>query len=160
MDSPVWRNAVNANCLLGCPAVAGGLGYLWKCTRKFSGDRHCRWSQACRCWSVDPSRKLRRFESFTCHHALRGRLTCGTQVRGSPHVPVGYPKHAVDESVITAVGRRPVTCVRHRAGRTRPHADLWRRREWGCNGGGLSHRVQARAPLLKCGDPGRGFPFR
>src|SRR5665647_2668304 len=27
-----------------------------------------RWSRACRPWSVNPSRKLRRFESFTCHH--------------------------------------------------------------------------------------------
>ena len=26
-----------------------------------------RWSRACRRWTVNPSRKLRRFESFTCH---------------------------------------------------------------------------------------------
>src|ERR1019366_2402402 len=26
------------------------------------------WSRACGRWSVNPSRKLRRFESFTCHH--------------------------------------------------------------------------------------------
>src|ERR1039458_3759101 len=36
--------------------------------RKFVGDRHRRWSRACGRWSVNPSRKLRRFESFTCHH--------------------------------------------------------------------------------------------
>ena len=33
-------------------------------------------------WTVNPSRKLRRFESFTCHHVLKGPLTCGNVVRG------------------------------------------------------------------------------
>jgi hypothetical protein len=44
------------------PAVCG------KYARKLCGERHCRWPQACRRWTVNPSRKLRRFESFTCHH--------------------------------------------------------------------------------------------
>src|SRR5450631_1004481 len=34
-------------------------------------------------WTVNPSRKLRRFESFTCHHVPRGPLTCGNAGRGS-----------------------------------------------------------------------------
>jgi len=52
-----------------CPAAVG-------CRRVSVGNAHVscrwkgrfRWSRACRRWSVNPSRKLRRFESFTCHH--------------------------------------------------------------------------------------------
>jgi hypothetical protein len=49
--------------------------YAWKLllVRRF------RWSQACSLGTVNPSRKLRRFESFTCHHVL----PCGPAVIGS-----------------------------------------------------------------------------
>src|SRR5664280_1712664 len=36
--------------------------------RKLLWARRCGWSQAWRLGTVNPSRKLRRFESFTCHH--------------------------------------------------------------------------------------------
>jgi hypothetical protein len=36
--------------------------------RKLLWDRRFRWSACCRPCTVNPSRKLRRFESFTCHH--------------------------------------------------------------------------------------------
>jgi hypothetical protein len=45
--------------------------------RKLLWVRRFRWSQACSLGTVNPSRKLRRFESFTCHHVLRGPLTSG-----------------------------------------------------------------------------------
>src|ERR1019366_5582229 len=32
--------------------------------------------------TVYPSRKLRRFESFTCHHVMKGLLTCGNAGQG------------------------------------------------------------------------------
>ena len=35
--------------------------------RKLLRVRRFRWSRPCRPWTVNPSRKLRRFESFTCH---------------------------------------------------------------------------------------------
>jgi hypothetical protein len=65
----VARSSERANCSLGCPAAVG-------CSRLSAGnthgsllvDRHCGWSRPCRPWTVNPSRKLRRFESFTCHH--------------------------------------------------------------------------------------------
>jgi len=46
------------------------------------GDRHFCWSWPCRPWSVNPSRKLRRFESFTCHHVLEGPLISGNAGQG------------------------------------------------------------------------------
>ena len=77
------RDVVNANCSRRCPAVVG-------CHRLSVGNAHVscrwkgrfRWSRACRRWTVNPSRKLRRFESFTCHHVLKGPLTCGNAGRG------------------------------------------------------------------------------
>src|ERR1039458_8059063 len=36
--------------------------------RKLLPVRRFRWSRACNPGTVNPSRKLRRFESFTCHH--------------------------------------------------------------------------------------------
>jgi len=45
--------------------------------RKLLRVRRFRWSQACSLGTVNPSRKLRTFESFTCHHVLKGPLTCG-----------------------------------------------------------------------------------
>ena len=47
-------------------------------------------------WTVNPPRELRRFESFTCHHVLKGPLTCGNAVRG-PFVVSGCdrPRPAV-----------------------------------------------------------------
>ena len=57
--------------LTGCPAVVGCSRLSVGNTRGSCwGDRHSRWSQACRRWTVNPWRKLRRFESFTCHHVL------------------------------------------------------------------------------------------
>ena len=72
---------MKANCSLGCPAVVG-------CSRRSGGnthgsllaDRHCRCSRACRRWSVNPSRKLRRFESFTGHHVIRGSARNSAQL--------------------------------------------------------------------------------
>ena len=49
--------------VVGCRRVSVGNAHVscrWK--------GRFRWSRACRRWSVNPSRKLRRFESFTCHH--------------------------------------------------------------------------------------------
>ena len=71
-----------------CPVVVG-------CGRVSVGNAHVscrwkgrfRWSRACRSWSVNPSRKLRRFESFTCHHVLKGPLTCGNAGREPFHIP-------------------------------------------------------------------------
>jgi len=45
-------------------------------------DGHFRWSQPCRPRTVNPSRKLRRFESFTCHHVLKRLLTSGNAGEG------------------------------------------------------------------------------
>ena len=50
--------------------------------RKLLRVRRFCWSQACSLGTVNPSRKLRRFESFTCHHVLRGPLTCGNASQG------------------------------------------------------------------------------
>ena len=109
--------------------------------------RHFCWSQAYCRWAVNPSRKLRRFESFTCHHVREGPLTCGNAGRGPSRVPGGGIQNGLDESTISALGRRAVTCAnvegeragstsagnapvssgpRRRAGRTRPGADLRR----------------------------------
>ena len=38
-------------------------------------NRHFGWSQPCRLEAVNPSPKLRRFESFTCHRVHKGPLT-------------------------------------------------------------------------------------
>ncbi len=54
------------------------------------GTGHSRRSQACRRWSVNPSRKLRRFGSnpFTCHHVLGPQLgRVVTEVRRPPDFP-------------------------------------------------------------------------
>ena len=85
----VARSSERANCSLGCPAVVG-------CSRLSVGnthgsvlvDRHRRCSPACRSWTVNPSRKLRRFESFTCHHVLE--RASDLRKRGS-EVLVVYP---------------------------------------------------------------------
>src|SRR5664280_2898794 len=50
--------------------------------RKLLWARRCGWSQAWRLGTVNPSRKLRRFESFTCHHVLKGPLSCGNAGQG------------------------------------------------------------------------------
>src|SRR5450759_3802030 len=63
------RSSKTPQVLSGCPVVADY-------HRLFVGNAHVscrwkgrfRWSARCRPWSVNPSRKLRRFESFTCHH--------------------------------------------------------------------------------------------
>jgi hypothetical protein len=56
------------------PAICG------EYARKLSGDRYCRWSQACRRWSVNPSQELRSFES--CRAAMPTSLTwCSTSQR-------------------------------------------------------------------------------
>src|ERR1035437_6623424 len=116
-----------------------------ECARKLLGKWRFAWSGACRPWTVNPSRKLRRFESFTCHHVLKGPLTCGNAGRGPLLVPGGGIESGSFLAIFTALGGRPVTCAnveerkggvgvraeyvrkfgpRRRAGRTRPHADL------------------------------------
>ena len=40
------------------------------------------WSARRADWTINPSRKLRRFESFTCHHVRKEPLICGDVVRG------------------------------------------------------------------------------
>jgi hypothetical protein len=89
----VVARRVNANCSLRCPVVVGcGRLSVGNTHASCWGTGHSRWSQACRPWSVNPSRKLRRFESFTCHHVLRGPLTCGNAGWGpSSCTPWGYP---------------------------------------------------------------------
>src|SRR5664279_1498158 len=73
-------------------------------------DPHFRWSHACSLGTVNPSRKLRRFESFTCHHVLRGPLTCGNAGWGPCRVPPGGGiQDTVRKSVVTAICRKLVT---------------------------------------------------
>ena len=50
--------------------------------RKLLRARRLRWSQPCNQWTVNPSRKLRRFESFTCHHVHKWPLTSGDVGQG------------------------------------------------------------------------------
>jgi hypothetical protein len=49
--------------VLGCSRLSVGNTH-----GSCSGERHFSCSQACNLGTVNPSRKLRRFESFTCHH--------------------------------------------------------------------------------------------
>ena len=94
----VARSSERANCSLGCPAAVG-------CSRLSAGnthgsllvDRHCGWSRPCRPWTVNPSRKLRRFESFTYHHVL----PCGPAVVGS-----NLPTTAVREEYVRKLPQR------------------------------------------------------
>jgi hypothetical protein len=77
----LWCDVVDANCSLGVsgcrrlsPAICG------ECARKLLGDRYCRWSQACRPWSVNPSQEFRSFES--CRAAMPTSLAwCSTSQR-------------------------------------------------------------------------------
>src|SRR5450759_5137327 len=87
------------------PAVCG------ECARKLLWERRFRWSARCRPWSVNPSRKLRRFESFTCHHVLKGPLTCGNAGRGPLLVRGGGIESGSFLAIFTALGRRPMTCA-------------------------------------------------
>jgi hypothetical protein len=137
------------------------------------GTRHSRWSQACRPWSVNPSRKLRRFESFTWHHVLE-RADQWKRLGGDPFIYlVGVSMPAW---LSRSHGVRPQVCDLHkrgradgrrrrlweyvrkfgstpRAGRTRPKADHRRCRVWGMQrwwtfassrlGGGGESRVRA-----------------
>src|SRR5674476_879625 len=139
--------------------------------RKLLWARRCGWSQAWRLGTVNPSRKLRRFESFTCHHVLKGPLTCGNAGRGPLLVPGGGIESGSFLAIFTALGRRPVTCAnaeertggvevraeyvrkfgpRRRAGRTRPHADLW-----GCLGWGYAIVKDVRTIAIGSGGVGR-----
>jgi hypothetical protein len=87
------------------------------------GTRHSRWSQACRPWSVNPSRKLRRFESFTWHHVLE-RADQWKRLGGDPFI------YLVGVSMLAWLSRshgvRPQVCDLHKRGR----ADGRRRRLW------------------------------
>ena len=58
-----------------------------------------------------PIAQLRRFESFTCHHVLKGPLTCRNAVQGPSRVPRMGIQNGVSESGNSAFGRRPVTCT-------------------------------------------------
>ena len=56
--------------------------------RKFYRFRRFRWSQPCRPRTVNPSRELRRFESFTCHR-VRERASDQRKRRSGAFLP--YP---------------------------------------------------------------------
>jgi hypothetical protein len=78
-----------------CELLAGvsGCSRLWsgicgECARKLLAPMRFGWSEGCRPWSVNPSRKLRRFESFTCHR-VRERAS-DLRKRGSEALVV-YP---------------------------------------------------------------------
>src|SRR5450756_1265291 len=58
--------------------------------RKLLWDRRFRWSACCRPCTVNPSRKLRRFESFTCHH-VRERASDVMKERGLLPLPAAPP---------------------------------------------------------------------
>ena len=157
---------MNANLM----AMVSGCSRPWSAVcgeyaRKLLGAGHSRWSRSWRRWSVNPSRELRRFESFTCHHVLRGPLTCGNAGRGPSRVPGGGIQNGLDESTISALGRRAVTCAnvegkragstsagnapvssgpRRRAGRTRPGADLRR-----YHGGGYAMTADLQAIAIE-----------
>jgi len=59
----------------GCGRLRAGV--CGEYARKLLQVRRFGWSHACSRGTVNPSRKLRRFESFTCHHVLKGPLSCG-----------------------------------------------------------------------------------
>ena len=87
------------------------VGYLWGIRPEVSAGRAISLVTRLPPLVVDPSRKLRRFESFTCHHVPKGPLMpAETPDRGPLAYPVGV-RDGVDESVISAFGRRPVTCT-------------------------------------------------
>jgi hypothetical protein len=86
-------------------------------------DRHCRCSPACRSWTVYPSRKLRRFESFTCHPVL----PCRPAVIGSHRPSMAVREEYVrTRSVSTA--RPAATTFAHRRAKLRQRAAL--RQPW------------------------------
>jgi len=93
----------------GCPVVVDFRRLLGGNTAGSGwGDRRICWSRPRRSRSVNPSRKLRRFESFTCHHVLKGPLTCGNAGQGPLHVPGGGIESGVAVAVVTIFGCRPV----------------------------------------------------
>jgi len=80
--------------------------------RKLLRVRRFRWSQACSLGTVYPSRKLPKVRILHLPpRAERALDLRNRRVRGPLHVLVGGMETAVDEAVITAVGRRPVTCA-------------------------------------------------
>jgi hypothetical protein len=92
------------------------VGYLWGIPAEVLGGQgifagHHGLAAA----GLSPSRKIRRFESFTCHHALKGPLTCGNASRGALLCTRWGIQTSVDQSVITAFGGRPRTVQTRKA---------------------------------------------
>ena len=77
--------------------------------RKLLREKRFRWSQVWSLGTVNPSRKLRRFESFTCHHVLDKLLTSGNVGQGLIYIPDRGIQTAVGESVSKACGPRSLT---------------------------------------------------
>ena len=100
----------------GCLVVAGGRLSAGNAHRSCWGERCFCWSEVRLRWSVDPSRKLRRFESFTrqqsinVSHRVRNRPTTPTCGRSSSSRS-GWsnswmlPSHAVSV-LVSCLGRQ------------------------------------------------------
>jgi hypothetical protein len=98
----VMARCLSANFAPGASGCSRILSAVWgntggSCWRK----QRFRWSQACRSRSVNPSRKLRRFESFTCHHVRKGPLTCGNAGQGPLRVPGGGIESGAASEVVS-----------------------------------------------------------
>src|ERR1035437_4165533 len=91
------HHTVNTDCELVSGGGRWSSAICGAYARKFRLDGQYCWSHACRRWSVDPSRELRRFESFTCHHVLKGSLACGKAGQGSSCVSGRGIRDGVDE---------------------------------------------------------------
>ena len=88
----VLQDSSSRNGTSGCGRLRSGI--CGECARKLLRVKRFRCSQQCSPGTVNPSRKLRRFESFTCHHVLKGPLTCGNAGQGLCDHPAGASKIA------------------------------------------------------------------
>src|SRR5664279_3555943 len=146
------RSSKTPQVLSGCPVVADY-------HRLFVGNAHVsccgrgrfRWSARCRPWSVNPSRKLRRFESFTCH---RVRERAPDLRKRGPEALLVYPMRVSKRrrlAVLRTLGRRPVTCVN---AQTESGGAESARNTPGSSG--PRHRAGRTLAALTCGDVGGG----
>jgi hypothetical protein len=142
-------------------AGVSGCGRLWpavcgECARKPLWVRRFRWSQACSLGTVNPSRKLRRFESFTCHRVRerasdlrkRGQRLSSHTWRGYPNCPC-FGGHQV---------RRPQACDLRKRGRRTGDVEIRGEyvRKLESVARGLAGLI--RADLRSC--PGVGYPMK
>jgi hypothetical protein len=80
--------------------------------RKLLRVGRLRSSRSCGLGTVNPSRKLRRSESFTCHNVLRGPPDSPKRRSRGPFVYlVAVSKPRWDKFVFMAFGHRPVTAL-------------------------------------------------